>query len=464
MPSLPSSRSEPSSYYDHSPSQLPISGYYGTHSFARTPSTSPHKYAEHSEERRGRTILPQTPAKDTETYERGRGTSSKPAKRSRSPVKRLLGLGKDTPDKVSKQSEGLQPRDVTPASTSKRSLKDWGSRIRNGFVNAETGELERETHLEEYSSGATAKKVLPPATFPISLDPSYQARLVADLELMLVVSANRFLLREAKEGRISGASISKTRRNWEDRNFAQVVEYQFDQGTQRALILENLRTIEFCGEIANEPSKLAGALQAWGTIVFEMSVRTFCAGDSVIRKWLNDLPRIFEMLGAPFITFQTFEKIQTKTQLVIGQRQRQRQRSEKSTNEAEAVSSSQRSASPSRQVSDSSYVFRGPAHNRSVSNDSYIQGTYGGIDAQAQALEAMPTSTGNYTSLSHRNQSPEQWRAVTRAPSVGSLAHQPSHFPRDAYENSRGGRLGIMRNVSAETDVYSPQTRGYREI
>lgn len=354
-------------------------------------------------------------------YPEGSRSPSKPSKRSRSPVKRLLGIGKSTPAKDQPNNRAREP---TPGSSAKRSLKDWGSRLKNGFVTFDANEVDHETQMENYSQQASEIKVLPAQSFPISLDPSYQARLTADLELMLVISANRFLLREAKAGRISSLSIAKVRRNWEEKNRAQVVEYQFDQGTQRALILENLGSVRFCGEVAENSIALTAALHAWGVMANEMYVRTFCAGDSVIRKWLNDIPRIFEMLGAPYVTFQTFEKMQMKTLLVIGNRQRLAREAagevKPSTNN-QSVSSRSRSRQPSNN-----------GHSRNVSNDSYIQGVYGNMDAQIRALDALPAE---------RSQSPEHWPTIVPAPSVGSLAHS-GHY----------------------ADAYSPQPRGFREI
>lgn len=461
VPSLPSSRSEPS-FYDRSPSQLPLPGHYDVGASGHSSSSSPSKPSSDFEEARGRSrSRTQTPTTNVISSQQGSRSPSKSNKRSRSPVKRLLGLAKTTPKAEHTTTTANAFREPTPASSTKRSLKEWGYKIKNGFIAADNEEQERESHIEEYHTGSPIRKMLPPSTFPISLDPSYQARLIADVELMLVISANRFLTREATAGRISRHSIEKFRRDWEAKNLAQVVEYQFDQGTQRAIILDNLRDVRFCGEIGNNPIALTAALHAWGIMVKEMNVRTFCAGDSVIRKWLNDTPRILEMLGAPYITFSTFEKIQTKTQLVIGQRQRHARQAEDQNGEEDFMSGYPVSNSSSRQPSGSSYAFRGPSgHIRSVSNDSYIHGAFGSMTAQLQAIDAMPFDGRNFNQASSR---PQEWRPVTPAPSAGSLAYESTRLPRDAYENSRGGRLGLVRN--ATPGAVSPQGYGgFREL
>ena len=45
----------------------------------------------------------------------------------------------------------------------------------------------------------------------------------------------------------------------------------------------------------------------------EMSVRTFCAPDSQVRKHMHDAHKILEMLGAPLVTFLAFQELQLKT-------------------------------------------------------------------------------------------------------------------------------------------------------
>ena len=261
----------------------------------------------------------------------------------------------------------------------------------------DNAEAYQEAYIEQSAPDNSEEQVLPPQTFPISLDPSYQSRLIADLELMIVISANRFLVRQARTGRITSSSIAQVRRGWEANNRAQVVEYQFDQTTQLGLIITNLATVKFCGEVAMDLVALNAALYAWRSMAREMSIRTFCAGDSVIRKWLNDVPRIFDMLGAPFITFQTFEKIQTKTLLVIGQRQRM-------ASEASIEAKDPNIASLSIRSRQASNFSQNGGHSRNVSNDSYLGGLYGSMEAQLNAIDAVP---------SQRSVSPAHWPVVT---------------------------------------------------
>ncbi|KAL4873994.1 hypothetical protein BDV12DRAFT_181882 [Aspergillus spectabilis] len=156
-------------------------------------------------------------------------------------------------------------------------------------------------------------KVLPKTTVSISLDPTAQAKLYSEMEVMICVSANRFLVEQYNGGRISKESIRKVNSFWGSKNRPEVVEFQFDQATQRQLILSNIRTLHFNGESSTNPVLLNSNLQNWKAVVKEMSVRTFCAPDSVIRKHMHDIQKLLDMLGAPIATFLAFEELQMRT-------------------------------------------------------------------------------------------------------------------------------------------------------
>ncbi|ETN42280.1 uncharacterized protein HMPREF1541_04221 [Cyphellophora europaea CBS 101466] len=501
VPKLPGSHSDP--YTDElSTAGLPAHGHYGPSMYVHTSSSASPKQpflqqrvaavssraglssnieqpSTDLEESRGRMkARAQTPVHQNESSPLSVRSPPKPAKRSQSPMKRLLGLGKKTPVKDPKRSTS-GTRDPTPGSSAKKSLKEWSHKIKHGFLAADMEEQQHESHMEDYATGKSAPELLAPSTFPISLDPSYQARLQADLEMMLVISANRFLVREAEQKRISRTSIDKFRHDWESKNLAQVVEYQFDMRTQRALILDNLRTIEFCGSIARDPVALTAALHAWGVMANEMLVRTFCVGDSVIRKWLNDSQRILEMLDAPPITFAMFDKMFTKALLVIKQRQ---QMAIEYNAETEANSASEQSEgharSHSRNPSESSYAFRLRGHNRSVSNDSYIHGLYGSMAAQLEALEATPSEHVPSSRTVNIDYGPntipqprvQHWDAVTAIPNASSSALETSNSAtRETFDKSRGNRDSPRRRATpaARADPFdrrSPSRGGIREV
>jgi hypothetical protein len=132
----------------------------------------------------------------------------------------------------------------------------------------------------------------------------------AEIEVMICTTANKFLVDQFHKGRLSEDSIKKITHFWTSKNRAPVTEFQFDQVTQRELVVHNFRTLEFHGECAYNPVALKSTLDSWKSVAKEMSVRTFCYPDSVIRKHMYDTHKILEMLGAGYKTLCPFEYIQ----------------------------------------------------------------------------------------------------------------------------------------------------------
>lgn len=161
----------------------------------------------------------------------------------------------------------------------------------------------------------------------VSLDPAAQAKLYSEMEVMICLSANDFLIQQHSENRLSSDSLKKTNSFWGSKNRPQVVQFHFDQATQRRLILSNLRSLQFNGECSTNPILLSANLHNWKSIVKEMSVRTFCAPDSVIRKHLHDIHKILDMLGAPPSTFLAFEELQMRTLSLMNTHLREKYRS-----------------------------------------------------------------------------------------------------------------------------------------
>lgn len=168
-------------------------------------------------------------------------------------------------------------------------------------------------HSIPFTHGPDGPKIVAKSPVPISLDSLTQAKLYSDMEFMICSSANHFLVGQYNAGRVSRESIRRTTDYWVSKNRPQVVEFQFDQATQRQLILSNVRTLDFHGESATNPILLHSNLQNWKAIVKEMSVRTFCLPDSAIRKHVHDIHKILDMLGGPLSTFLAFQELQMRT-------------------------------------------------------------------------------------------------------------------------------------------------------
>ncbi|KAL4893587.1 hypothetical protein BDV59DRAFT_201763 [Aspergillus ambiguus] len=197
----------------------------------------------------------------------------------------------------------------------RNTIKSLGKKIMQ-HVEGIAGDMAK-AYPRSFAHGAHRAKIVPESPFPISLDPPMQAKLYSELEVMICVSANKFLVHQYRAGRVSEDSIRKVTSFWESKNRPQVVEFQFDQATQRQLILSNIRTLQFNGECSTNPVLLHSNLRNWRAVVKEMNVRTFCAPDSVIRKHMHDIHKLLDMLGAPVSTFLEFEELQMRTLAVM---------------------------------------------------------------------------------------------------------------------------------------------------
>lgn len=133
----------------------------------------------------------------------------------------------------------------------------------------------------------------------INVDPEFQALIYSKLELFLCTSANTYLLVQLQNNRFLGNdSVKRFVDFWQSKNRPPVPEFQFDLKTQRDIILHNIRNFEFPSRYGLDPVLLKSTMDAWGTIISQLNVRTYCWPDSAIRKLLHDAEPVLEMLGS----------------------------------------------------------------------------------------------------------------------------------------------------------------------
>ncbi|KAI9723961.1 MAG: hypothetical protein M1812_000679 [Candelaria pacifica] len=235
-------------------------------------------------------------------------------KRSRSPVKKMFGengwLGKS-----------ISLKDLSNESPKKTGLKHWGGKLIQrveGITEDVSKKLPHPFNPEPSSKQPVQSK------FPVSLNPLAQAKLYSEVELMICATANSFLLNQKRHGLMSIESITKIVDHWKNRGRPQVIEFQFDQQTQRDLVLYNIKAFRFCGPQADDALAINSMMHSWRSVAKEMSVRTFCTPDSVIRKHMFDIYKILELLGAPEVTFLAFQDISVKTAIAMRDAQRRR--------------------------------------------------------------------------------------------------------------------------------------------
>ena len=69
---------------------------------------------------------------------------------------------------------------------------------------------------------------------------------------------------------------------------------------------------------------LNATMYAWKVMAKEMSVRTFCTPDSVLRKHMHDAHRVLEMLGAGLSTFLALQELQVSALKEMADAQKKR--------------------------------------------------------------------------------------------------------------------------------------------
>ncbi|KAL8833546.1 MAG: hypothetical protein Q9170_004201 [Blastenia crenularia] len=258
-----------------------------------------------------------------------------PIKRSRSPMKRLFGdngfLGRSTSMKELPSDEYRR-----------KGVKNLGEKLKQRVggmtegvsrllpASISHGELSRliPTSLSNRESPSRSGATTGASTFAISLNPPEQAKFYSEAELMICATANNYLTIQKEEGRMSYESVAKVMSFWTQKNRPQVVDFMFDQLTQRDLVLQNLKTFRFYGPNAENLMSMNAMMHSWKTLAKEMSVRTFCTGDSTIRKQIQDIYKILELLGAPMVTFMAFQQIQVRVLKIMREQQKVRDEQE----------------------------------------------------------------------------------------------------------------------------------------
>ncbi|KAI9751284.1 MAG: hypothetical protein M4579_006137 [Chaenotheca gracillima] len=249
-----------------------------------------------------------------EVDERGSEPPRSPTKRSRSPIKTLFGEG----GWLSK-SNSLKEMPEDPFR--KSGFKNWSSKVKQRVEGMTEGVIKL---IPSSFSHESTSKSPQKSKFPVSLDPPTQCQVYSEVELMICVTANAFLMQQHNAGRMTVESVHKIVDFWRGKGRPQVIEFQFDQATQRDLVLYNVKNFRFYGNNAQNIMALNSMLYGWKALAKEMSVRTFCTPDSVIKKHLHDIQKVLEMLGAPMTTFLAFQEVQAKALRLMREEQQRR--------------------------------------------------------------------------------------------------------------------------------------------
>ncbi|KAJ6043286.1 hypothetical protein N7460_004641 [Penicillium canescens] len=150
-------------------------------------------------------------------------------------------------------------------------------------------------------------------TAALSLSVETQVKLYAELEYLIVTTANRFLMNEYYDGHVSDLSIRRLNKQWISKNRPGVPQFCFDQSTQRELIFANRQSVQFGGDASNQPMLLHTIFSNWKAVCTETSVRSFCLPDAAVRKHLRDIEGILELLQAPPSIMETMQTLAMRT-------------------------------------------------------------------------------------------------------------------------------------------------------
>ncbi|EDN93714.1 hypothetical protein SS1G_09581 [Sclerotinia sclerotiorum 1980 UF-70] len=207
-----------------------------------------------------------------------------PKKRSRSPMKKMFG---------EHGWLGSSPNEVIPSILSSKSATQKMDKPRKpGMMEKIKNKIEGFTEKADMKNDKNRISVL-----SISINPYEQARYLVELELMIVHTANTFLMIQFSQGRMSIDSIKKTVDTWKNKGRPAVVEFMYDQGTQRDLVTANQYNFRFHGNRLGDDVRISSMLYNWKQVASLMSIRTFCNADTVLLKLVFDVEQILELIG-----------------------------------------------------------------------------------------------------------------------------------------------------------------------
>lgn len=171
---------------------------------------------------------------------------------------------------------------------------------------------------------------------------------------MICATANHFLKHQQYRGRIAPATLVKVAQGWASKNRPQVIEFRYDQQTQRDLVLYNIKAFGFHGPDADDPIILNSMMHAWKHLGKDMSIRTFCTPDSLVRKQMLNIGKVLEMLGAPEVMVHAYHEIESATRMLLDQRNREKEEDVETPLGVEGA----REPNPNKLVPDEKFPFR----------------------------------------------------------------------------------------------------------
>ena len=173
-----------------------------------------------------------------------------------------------------------------------------------------TWSVQSERLSSQFAAGTASKNAPEPLRVRISVHGLLQARIYAEMELMVCATANQYLTEQNSEGRISQESCTRVMDLWKSQGRPDVEEFRLDQASQRKLIIMNLKTVRFYGADHDFPETANFMLKNWKALIVDMSARHFYNPDHVMRHHFAHASKVLDLLGARIMTVLAFHDIQ----------------------------------------------------------------------------------------------------------------------------------------------------------
>jgi hypothetical protein len=135
-----------------------------------------------------------------------------------------------------------------------------------------------------------------------------------ELELSLVTTANAFLMAQFRAARMDMDTVKKAVDDWQAKGRLRVIEFMYDQATQRELVVSNQDTLRFHGETAGDDIRITSMLYNWKQVASAMAIRTFSDPDTVILKLFFDIEPILELLNATQDVMRKLQQLRFQVQ------------------------------------------------------------------------------------------------------------------------------------------------------
>jgi hypothetical protein len=196
--------------------------------------------------------------------------------------------------------------------------------------------------VENFQAGHKRAPSNGPSKFPVSLSPYVQGDFYMQLELLLNIETNNFIMHEFSQGRVSVASVKSVVEQWRNKGRPQVLGFRYDLYTQRELIGLNSETVCFAGVHTFTKMRMLSVLAAWKVLAKEISVRTFCQPDSAVKKHLYDAEKVLELIHASSDSMLAYQEMRGRIVAEI-------YREERAESEKMMLNGVERSWSPTKQ-------------------------------------------------------------------------------------------------------------------